>query len=119
MTMEQERMPGKRNHRKCQQGGFTLIEVLVAVTIMGLAYVVILQNFSMSMSNIVRVERKRAQIISDLIAFERQLQPEDPGEAGLLLDTASGEPFLEGRKYRLILVASENGDFETLLLEKN
>ncbi|MCK5438116.1 MAG: type II secretion system protein, partial [Desulfobulbaceae bacterium] len=35
-----------------RQKGFTLIEVFVAVIILGLAYVAILQSFSVSLTNI-------------------------------------------------------------------
>ena len=107
-----------------QENGFTLMEIIVAVTILGLGYVVILQSFSMSMSNITRIDRSRKNTFASLLAFEEEIRPEL--EAQLLLNLTKGDTedktdypsFLEGRKYRLALISSEDGQFVTLRLEK-
>lgn len=95
--------------------GFTLIEILVAVTIMGLAYVAILQNFSLSARNIVVMDESRTSLINNALAFEKQLLSMDQMDREL---TGFGDSFLEGSRYKLTLVADEKNDFETLKLEK-
>lgn len=95
--------------------GFTILEVLVAVVILGLAYVAILQNFSVSLRNIVRLEESSTAIFEDLLGFEDRIAESDGSvDAG----TGDGDTFLEGSKFRLVLISSENNDFMTLKLEK-
>ena len=57
------------------KNGFTLIEVLAAVIILGLAYVAVLQSFSLSMKNIARIETARANTFAEMLAFEQLLAP--------------------------------------------
>ena len=98
------------------QEGFTLIEILVAVVIMGLAYVAILQSFSLSGRNIVKMETTRTTLFENSLAFEQQLLTigkMDQGQVGSVNDV-----LVEGNRYRLILVSDENDDFMTLKLEK-
>ena len=58
-----------------QERGFTLIEVLAAVMILGMAYVAILQSFSVSMKNIRRIDAARATTLEKMLAFEHLLRP--------------------------------------------
>jgi len=98
------------------QGGFTLLEVLAAVLILGLAYVAVLENFSISLRNIDKVRRTRQAVFADLITFsgnakftgDTSLEP-DEKEEGVL--------FMEGEKYKLMVVTSDNGELATLKLQ--
>ncbi len=111
---------GKNESHRVARGsgrrGFTVIEVLVAVTILGLAYVAILQNFSVSMKNLVRLESSRNQLMEDQMAFMQKLHPQE--EEGETQEIEEGPSFLEGHYFRLVLIKSETGNFETLILEK-
>lgn len=98
------------------QDGFTLLEVLAAVLILGLAYVAVLENFSISLRNIDKVRRTRQEVFAELIAFsgnakftgDVSLEPDDK-EEGVL--------FMEGEKYKLMVVTSDNGEMATLKLQ--
>lgn len=95
--------------------GFTLIEVLAAVMIMGMAYVAILQSFSVSMRNIRRIDTARTAAFEKILRFEKLLRPLDD-------DTDYDEDlplFLEGSFYRLVVVSDEEDDLITLKLERN
>lgn len=97
--------------------GFTLMEILVAVIILGLAYVAILQNFSTSMRNIVRVEKSRVEVLDDYLALEAEMLPATL-ETGRDTATPEEKPaYMEGNKFRLVLVASENKRLISLKLE--
>lgn len=97
------------------QRGFTIIEVVVAVIILALAYGAILQNFSLSLRNIGRVDKKRTSI------FEQQLQFEDRLQQMSFSDQSNqdedGEVFLEGDKYQLVVVRNETGELTSLVAE--
>ncbi len=96
--------------------GFTLIEILVAVVIMGLAYVAILQSFSLSSRNIARLDKERTSLLVNSLNFERQLLiPEqlDNGAADSSVDV-----MVKGAFYKLSLAASKNNVFMTLKLDK-
>ncbi len=95
--------------------GFTLVEVLVAVVIMGLAYVAILQSFSASARNIVKMEETRSSLLVNSILFDRELLSQEESEDRLI---DSGEAMVEGSRYQLLLVSDENDNFMTLKLEK-
>ena len=99
-----------------RQRGFSLLEILVAVTIMGLAYVAILQNFSMSARSIGRMEEGRTALLANSLAFERMLLSMDQEEAGAASD--GGEILAEGGRCELTQVIDENDDFMTLKLKK-
>ena len=98
-----------------KERGFTLIEVLAAVMILGMAYVAILQSFSVSMKNIRRIDTARTTTFETVLAFEHLLRP---------LDDADDAPdkdlplFLEGSLYRLVLVSDEEDVLTTLKLER-
>lgn len=94
--------------------GFTLLEVLVAVVILGLSYVAILQSFSLSLRNITKIEKQRANMFEELSNLIHDARFSDDTEDM----EVEGEDFIEGHKYRLVLVPSESGDMETLRLEK-
>ena len=93
--------------------GFTLLEVLVAVVILGLAYVTVLQNFSFSMRNIVRIDKSRQSVRTNTLAFEELLRDEEDveGEAETMV-------FLEGHSYNLVQVKDASGSYTTLKLIK-
>jgi len=90
------------------QQGFTLLEVLVAVLILSLAYVAVLQNFSQSSSNIFRLEKGRAKEMREAMALEQQLRGTDLG----------GEVMVLGQKFSLKKIISKDGELETVRLEK-
>ncbi|OGR07425.1 MAG: hypothetical protein A2511_04860 [Deltaproteobacteria bacterium RIFOXYD12_FULL_50_9] len=115
----------QKGKQSISQSGFTLIEILVAVTILGLAYVAILQNFSVSLRNLARLDGKRLAIFDEALVFEQRIKfvssdavlaegAEAKKEAEV---EESGPTFLEGQKYRLVTVTSENGEFMTFMLE--
>lgn len=88
--------------------GFTLLEVLVAVLILGLAYVAVMQNFSVSLNNILRMSDYRSRLFDTAIDFEREFfDPESDIE---------GTIFLEGSRYNLVLITSEDEKLMTLKL---
>ena len=90
----------------CRQAGFTLLEVLVAVVILGLAYVAILQSLSLSNTLIARLDRKRGERLATALAFAREAP------------AAQGEIFLRGSKFKVLHYLSEDGQLETLRLVK-
>ena len=108
--MLRKKMTFKKN---ASMKGFTLLEVVVAVVILGLAYVAILQNFSFSSRNIARLKDSRATIFENSLAFERQLHEEGDG-----IEESTGEVYLKGDKYVLILVTNEDGTLTSIELEK-
>lgn len=92
----------------CPQLGFTLLEVLVAVLILSLAYVAVLQNFSQSNANIFRLEKGRATDLREAMALEQQLRGTD----------LAGEVLVLGQKFVLKKIGSKDGQLETVRLEK-
>ncbi len=96
--------------------GFTLIEILVAVVIMGLAYVALLQSFSLSGRNIVKMDDARTALMEDSLAFEQQLL--SMGQLDNDLVDSADNIMVVGRRYKLILTSDLNDDFMTLKLEK-
>jgi len=100
-----------------KEQGFTLIEVLVAVVIMGLSYVAILQSFSLSTRNILKVEEVRANMMRYGLEFDQEyLESRIQGEESAA--EQEGEVFLEGSRYELLMVSDESNTFQTLRLEK-
>ena len=60
--------------------GFTLLEVLLAVTILGMAYLAIMQNFSMSLKNIERIERNGEKFFAAQLEMEKHFLVRNIGE---------------------------------------
>lgn len=97
--------------------GFTLIEIVVAMVILGLAYVAVLQNFSISMKNINRVERSRTKVLEEVLEFDTLVNSDedDQAEADELADYPV---FLEGGIFELLQVTSPDSTLVTLKLIK-
>lgn len=89
------------------QQGFTLLEVLVAVLILSLAYVAVLQNFSQSSASIFRLEKSRVADLREAMALEQQLRGTD----------IAGEVMVSGQKFVLKKIRSNDGQLETVRLE--
>ncbi len=105
--------------RLADSDGFTILEVMVAVVILGLSYVSILQSFSLSMSNIHKVRRVRAEIFTESMQLAQSTK--FTGDSNLNSDDEyEGEStlFMEGLKYQLMTITSESGEMATLRLEK-
>jgi prepilin-type N-terminal cleavage/methylation domain-containing protein len=92
----------------CAQCGFTLLEVLVAVLILSLAYVAVLQNFSQSSANIFRLGKGMTADLRDGMALERQLRQENP----------PGEDLVVGQRFVLRKIAIDDGQLETVKVVK-
>ncbi len=95
-----------------------MLEVMVAVVILGLSYVSILQSFSTSLSNIHKVRRVRAEIFEENLQLAQgtkftgdDLTEEDE-------DERESTVFIEGHKYQLVIITSESGEMATLRLER-
>lgn len=98
---------------KESSGGFTLLEILVAVAILGMAYLVILQNFSLSLQNISRLERNGMRLLSVQLEMDRHFILENIDEE------PAGEIFVEDGSYKVLLVASEEDErLVTLVIKK-
>ena len=98
--------------------GFTLLEVLAAVLILSLAYVAVLQSFSVSLSNLEKVRTTRETVFEELISFTKNVK----FSGGGALDEdeeemAEGTLFIEGLKYKLVEVTSESGELATLQMQ--
>jgi len=106
-----------RPEKLSRQKGFTLLEILIAVTILGLAYVAILQNFSESMSNIVRLNDRRTEVLEDSITFAQKIQPYMFGNDEEGDEETDAPVFLEGHKYKLIIVTDDKDNFMSLKLK--
>ncbi|MFZ5774069.1 MAG: hypothetical protein ACOY3Z_01095 [Thermodesulfobacteriota bacterium] len=92
----------------------TLLEILVAVVFLSLAYVAVLQSFSQSNAGIFRLARSRPAELARVLAFEGELrQAGAGGQSGPV-----GEVALEGRKFVLQKIHSEDGQLELLRLVK-
>ncbi len=98
--------------------GFTLLEVLVAVMILGLSYVAVLQSFSLSMQKIQHLETKRIEIFDNLLGFEEEAR--FTGDFDNDEEEETDFPlFLEGHKYNVVIVTDDDTDLMSLKLEKN
>ena len=103
---------------KKKEKGFTLIEIVVAVIILGLAYVAVLQNFSISMKNILRVEKSRTRVFEQMLAFEDELHITEEEEEEEEMSEQDFPIFLEGSIYAVVVVTDEDEEFVSLRLEK-
>lgn len=97
-----------RDLGNCSQIGFTLLEVLVAVLILSLAYVAVLQNFSQSNFNIFRLEKGWVTDLHDAMALDQQLREVNP----------AGEVLVQGQKFVLEKIEIDHGQLETVKVVK-
>ena len=96
-----------------EDAGFTLLEVLLAVTILGMAYLAIMQNFSVSLQNIERLDRNGDQLFLAQLALEKHFLARNLGEE------VAGEIFVEGDRYMIMLLTDDqSGKLTTLSLKE-
>jgi len=102
--------------------GFTILEVLVAVVILSLAYVSVLQSFSLSLRNIGKIEEQRLALVEDEGDFHRSLrydhQQNQQNQQNQQMDSESVDEFWQGDKFRLVQVTSASGELVSLRLLK-
>jgi prepilin-type N-terminal cleavage/methylation domain-containing protein len=106
---------GRKAKRHDGQGGFTLIEVVMAVVILGLAYVAVLQNFSFSLENILRIEDSKRHTLAASLEFDELLRVSGKEEASMV----AYPTYLEGNTYRLVLVGGDDNEFVSLKLVRH
>lgn len=102
--------------KKRGSSGFTLLEVLVAVVILAMAYLVIMQNFSLSFRNLEKLELIWRRDFAALLAREPDFRT-IPIKAEV--EPLVGEILVTGAKYQLVLVTSADVPGQaTMLLER-
>jgi prepilin-type N-terminal cleavage/methylation domain-containing protein len=95
---------------KGREEGFTLLEVVVAVVILGLAYVAVMQSLSLSTRNILRIERSGKATFEQTIHLEKIL-------LGLADEEADSEEiYLKGTRLQLGIIQGEDARMKTLKL---
>lgn len=99
-----------------QDQGFTILEVLIAVVILGLSYVAVLQSFSFSMRNISRIEEELTTDFPESASFLSDARFD--GGTGVNGETTPGQDYIIGQKYRLVQISSEDGELVTLRLDR-
>jgi prepilin-type N-terminal cleavage/methylation domain-containing protein len=101
--------PGKKQ----DAGGFTLLEILVAVTILAMSYLVILQNFSLSFRNLEKLEKVWRRDFAAVLAREPDFRtiPVKSETEPLV-----GEILVTGSKFQLVQVTSTEAPGQTTLL---
>ncbi|NTV12760.1 MAG: type II secretion system protein [Desulfobulbaceae bacterium] len=97
--------------------GFTLLEILVAVAILGLAYLVVLQNFSQSFHNLERVERGWQRDFTAILTRELDFMVIPTKKADV--EPLVGDIYVKGQFFQLVVVKSQDAARQTtVLLEK-
>jgi type II secretion system protein I len=103
----------KKDNPGSKAAGFTLLEILVAILILGMAYLVILQNFSISLQNIERLDKKGLSLLAAQIEMDKHFIVDNMDEE------PDGEVFVEDGKYKVLMVASEEDErLVTLVIKK-
>lgn len=93
--------------------GFTLLEILVAVVILASAYLVVLQNFSLSFRNLEKLELAWRRDFTALLAREPDFRT-IPTKAEV--EPLAGEVLVAGQKFQVVLVTSPDAPGQTTLL---
>jgi prepilin-type N-terminal cleavage/methylation domain-containing protein len=101
--------PGKRR----EPGGFTLLEIVVAVAILAMAYLVLLQNFSLSFRNLEKLERVWLRDFTAVLVRENDFRT-IPIKAEV--EPLVGEVMVAGLKFQLVQVTSADAPGQTTLL---
>jgi len=83
--------------------GFTLMEVMVAVTILALAMLAVMQNFSVSMDGIHRLEKVFFDDYGDMLGLERFLVP------GLEDRAEDARVYVRGKRYQVVVISRGEG----------
>ncbi len=118
---------GARKKSRNRQRGFTLLEILVAVTILGLAYLTVIENFSYSLRNIRRLEKVEQRNFTARLEREGELMaiPGSDTTGGPAAssppasESPTGEVYVQGQKFQLVLVRDPDYPaLTTLLLER-
>lgn len=100
--------PATTRHDK----GFTLLEVVVAVVILGVAYVAVMQNLSLSTQNILRIQKSGEGIFEQSLQLEEILLEQDEEAFG------DAEVYRKGTRLQLVIINSEDNRLKTLKLTK-
>ena len=95
--------------------GFTILEVLVAVMILGMAYLVVLQSFSLSMRNIERIDRNGSSRFEAMLNMEKHFLSANIEEDG---EEVEGEVYVEDSSRRVVQFTDENNLLFSLKMEK-
>jgi len=94
------------------------MEVLIAVVVLGLAYVALLENFSVSLRQIDRLKRAGQSVLAETMDLDQKLRMGEEEEALPSNKESEAAIFLEGKTHSLVVVTSEQGTFQSLKLEK-
>ncbi len=102
-------------HNKSSEG-FTLLEVMTAVLLLGLSYVAVLESFSSSMNRLNKIEAKLEFFFNQDAAMTEKVK-----FTSLATDYEENdsEIFLEGTTYTLFIANSEKGLMQGLHLQQN
>lgn len=107
-------MSFSRSGQGARAGGFTLLEILVAVAILGLAYLVVLQNFSLSFRNLERLERSWLRDFTAILARELDFMIIPTQQADV--EPLVGEIYVKGQIFHLVVVSSPDAPGQTTVL---
>ena len=107
-------MPDSHNHEG-KASGFTLLEVMIAVLLLGLSYVAVLESFSFSLQRLVKLEQRLESFINQ----DAQLFQSIKFNSNTMnIEESEEDVFLEGSEYVLVIASSEGGLLQTLKLQK-
>lgn len=93
--------------------GFTLLEVMTAVLLLGLSYVAVLESFSSSMHRLVKLEQRLESFVRQDMDLTEAIKFSGPA---LVQEPPDGEIFLEGATHQLTIVTSQGGVLQGLQL---